>query len=125
MEGATMIEVLAESQGNVIGVKFSGEITTREYEETLMPRFEAVLKEHGKARLMYFVDEGFQGAEAGAMWDDTKLGIKHRHDFEKPALVGGAKWMEWLTKFCATFLTGEIKTFPLEQLQEAWIWLKA
>ena len=120
-----MIEVMAESQGNVIGVKFSGKITTREYEETLIPRFEAVLKEHGKARLMYVVDEGFEGAEAGAVWDDTKLGIKHRHDFEKLALVGGAKWMAWLTKLCATFISGEIKTFPLEQLQEAWVWLKA
>jgi len=120
-----MIEVMPESQGNVIGVKFSGKITTREYEATLIPRFEAVLKEHGKARLMYVVDEGFEGAEAGAMWDDTKLGIKHRHDFEKLALVGGAKWMEWLTKFCAKFFSGETKTFPLEQLQEAWVWLKS
>lgn len=120
-----MIEVMPESQGNVIGVKFSGKITTREYEETLIPRFEAVLKEHPKVRLMYVVDEGFEGAEAGAMWDDTKLGLKHRHDFEKLALVGGAKWMEWLTKLCAKFFSGETKTFPLEQLQEAWVWLKA
>jgi hypothetical protein len=78
-----MIEVMSESQGNVIGVKFSGKITTREYEETFIPRLEAILKEHGKARLMYVVDEGFEGAEAGAVWDDTKLGVKHRHDFEK------------------------------------------
>lgn len=120
-----MIEVMPESQGNVIGVKFSGKITTREYEETLIPRFEAALKEHAKVRLMYVVDEGFEGAEAGAMWDDTKLGIKHRHDFEKLALVGGAKWMAWLTKLCATFISGEIKTFSLEQLQEAWGWLKS
>ena len=120
-----MIEVMPESQGNVIGVKFSGKITTREYEATIIPRLEAVLKEHGKARLMYVVDEGFEGAEAGAVWDDTKLGIKHRHDFEKLAMVGGAKWMEWLTKLCARFISGETRTFPQEQLQEAWVWLKS
>lgn len=120
-----MIEVMPESQGNVIGVKISGKITTREYEDTIIPRVEAVLKEYGKARFMYVLDGGFQGAEAGAMWDDTKLGLKHRHDFEKVALVGGAKWMAWLTKLCATFISGEIKTFSLEQLQEAWVWLKS
>ena len=120
-----MIEVMPESQGNVIGVKFSGKITAREYEETIIPRLEAVLKEHGKARFMYVLDEGFTGAEAGAMWDDTKLGIKHRHDFEKLAMVGGAKWMEWLTQLCAKFISGETKTFPLDQLQEAWDWLKS
>ena len=36
-----MIEVMPESQGNVIGVKFSGKITAREYEETIIPRLEA------------------------------------------------------------------------------------
>jgi hypothetical protein len=120
-----MIEVMSESQGNAIGLKFSGKITTQEYEETLIPRLEAIFKEHGKARLMYVVEDDFQGAEAGAMWDDTKLGVKHRNDFEKLALVGGPKWMEWLTKLCAKFISGETKTFPLEQLKDAWVWLKA
>jgi hypothetical protein len=120
-----MIEVMSESQGNAIGLKFSGKITTQEYEGTLIPRLEAIFKEHGKARLMYVVGDDFQGAEAGAMWDDTKLGVKHRNDFEKLALVGGPKWMEWLTKLCAKFISGETKTFPLEQLKDAWVWLKA
>jgi hypothetical protein len=120
-----MIKVMPESQGNVIGLKFSGKITTREYEATVIPRLEAVLKEHSKVRLMYVVEEGFQGAEAGAVWDDTKLGVKHRNDFDKLALVGGAKWMEWLTKLCAKLISGETKTFPLEQIQEAWAWLKS
>ncbi len=120
-----MIEVMPESQGNVLGVKLSGKITAREYEDVIIPRVEAILKEHGKLRLMYVVDESFQGADAGAMWDDTKLGLKHRHDFEKLALVGGAKWMEWLTKMCAKFISGETRAFPLEQLQEAWDWLKS
>jgi hypothetical protein len=120
-----MIEVMSESQGNVVGVKMSGKITAREYEDVIIPRVEAVFQEHGKIRLMYLVDESFQGAEAGAMWDDTKLGLKYRRDFEKLALVGGSKWMDWLTKLAAKFISGETKTFPAEQLQEAWDWLKS
>jgi hypothetical protein len=119
-----MIDVMPESQGNAIGLKFSGKITTREYEETLIPRLEAIFTEYGKARLMYVVEDDFQGAEAGAMWDDTKLGVKHRNDFEKLALVGGPKWMAWLTKLCAKLISGETKTFSLEQVEEAWEWLK-
>lgn len=120
-----MIEVMPESQGKVFGVKMSGKITAREYEDVIIPGLEAVFKEHGKIRLMYLVDESFQGAEAGAMWDDTKLGLKHRKDFEKLALVGGSKWMDWLTKLAAKFISGETKTFTSEQLQEAWDWLKS
>ena len=120
-----MIEVMPESQGKVLGVKMSGKITAREYEDVIIPGLEAVFQEHGKARLLYLLDEGFQGAEAGAIWDDTKLGLKHRNDFEKLALVGGSKWMDWLTKLCAKIMAGETKTFSSEQLQEAWDWLKS
>ena len=59
------------------------------------------------------------------MWDDTKLGFKHRKDFEKLALVGGTKWMDWLTKLAAKLISGETRTFASDQLQEAWDWLKS
>jgi hypothetical protein len=120
-----MIEVLPESQGKVFGIKGSGKITTRDYEEVLIPRLEAVLQEQGKMRLLYLLAEDFEGWEAGAMWDDTKFGLKHRKDFEKVALVGGARWMEVLMKLFGTLMEGEIKNFPREQLQDAWEWLKS
>ena len=105
-----MLEVLPESQGKALGLKFSGKITAAEYERVIIPRIEAIIQEHGKARFMYLVEDSFQGVEAGAAWDDTKLGLKHRHDFEKLALVGGPKWMDWLTKFVAKFMSGETRT---------------
>ena len=120
-----MIEVMPESAGNVFGVKVSGKITGQEYEDVIIPGVEAILREHDKVRFMWLLDDSFQGAAAGAVWDDTKFGLKHRHDFEKLALVGGSKWMEWLTKLAAKFISGETRVFPAEQLQEAWDWLKS
>jgi hypothetical protein len=120
-----VIEVMPGSQGNVAGVKCSGKITAKEYEDVVRARLDAIIKEHGKARLLWYLDESFQGVEAGAVWDDTKFGFKHRHDFEKMALVGGSTWMEWLTKLAGRVMSGEARTFPREQLQEAWDWLKS
>jgi hypothetical protein len=120
-----MIEIMPESQGKVAGVKVSGKITAKEYEDVVIARLDDIIKEHGKARFLWYLDEGFQGAEAGAVWDDAKFGLKHRHDFEKLALVGGSAWMDWLTKLAATILSGETKTFQRDQLKEAWDWLKS
>jgi hypothetical protein len=120
-----MIEVMPESQENVAGVKVSGKITAKEYEDVVIARLDAIIKKHGKARFMWFLDDSFKGAEAGAMWDDAKFGLKHRNDFEKLALVGGPTWMDWLTKLAAKIISGETKTFPREKLQEAWDWLKS
>ncbi len=120
-----MIEVMPESQGKFLGLSARGKITARDYEEVLIPRCRAVLEEQGKMRLLYLLDEDFEGMEAGAMWEDTKFGLKHRKDFEKMALVGGARWMEMVMKLFAPLMEGEMKNFPREQLQEAWDWLKS
>jgi hypothetical protein len=120
-----MIEIMPESLGKVAGVKCRGKITAKEYEDVVIARLDAIIKEHGKARFMWYLDDDFQGAAAGAVWDDTKFGFKHRNDFEKIALVGGSTWMEWLTMLAGKVVSGETRTFPKEQLQEAWDWLKA
>jgi hypothetical protein len=120
-----MIEVMAESQGNILGVKISGKLTTQEYEEIWMPKVEAVIQAHDKIRCYCLIEDDFQGAEAGAIWDDTKFGFKHRNNFEKLALVDGKKWMEWLMKIFAPLISGEMKFFPREQAREAWDWLKS
>ena len=120
-----MIEVMPESQGKVFGVKMSGKITAREYEDVIIPGVETVLQEYGKVRFMYLLDESFQGAEAGAMWDDTKLGLKHRNDFEKMGVLGGPKWVDWSLKIGAMFIGGELKNFPADQRAEALRWVKS
>ena len=67
----------------------------------------------------------FDGWELGAMWDDTKFGIQHRKDFEKIAVVGGSKWLEWALKIGAHFMEGQVKTYKDPELQEALTWVKA
>jgi hypothetical protein len=120
-----MIEVMPESQGNILGIKISGTLTTQEYEEIWMPRVEAVIQAHGKLRCYCLMEDDFQGVEAGAIWDDTKFGLKHRKDFDKFAMVGAQHWMEWLMKIFAPLVSGEIKSFSREQAQEAWDWVKS
>ena len=42
--------------------------------------------------------EAFQGWKSGAIWDDMHFGFKHRNDIAKVAIVGGPRWVEWVTK---------------------------
>ena len=59
------------------------------------------------------------------MWDDTKFGLRHKDDFEKVAVVGGFKWINAVVKLFAYLMKGQVKTFPRDQLPEAWEWLKS
>ena len=85
-----MIEIMPESQGKVAGVKVSGKITAKEYEDVVIARLDDIIKEHGKARFLWYLDEGFQGAEAGAVWDDAKFaGFSIHSSFSARSITAG------------------------------------
>lgn len=120
-----MIEILPQSEGKTLGVRLTGKVTDEDYEKVFLPVLGDLIKEHGKVRCVYYMDEGFLGWELGAMWGDAKFGLKHKNDFEKIAVIGGPKWAEWGTKITAHLVSAEIKTFKVDQLDEAWSWIKA
>lgn len=120
-----MLEILPQSHGKTLGVRLTGKVTDTDYEEIFLPLLEKLIKEHGKIRCLYFMDSEFEGWTIGAMWDDAKFGIKHKDDFEKFAIVGGPKWAEWGSRIFSHIVSGEIKTYSGDRLDEAWTWIKA
>ncbi|NJL70471.1 MAG: STAS/SEC14 domain-containing protein [Candidatus Competibacteraceae bacterium] len=47
------------------------------------------------------------------------------NDFEKCAVVAGPNWVNWATKLAALIMTGEVKTFSSNALNDAWAWIKS
>lgn len=120
-----MIEFLPESEGAVVGLRVGGKLTDADYKNVLVPRLESLIAEHGAVRLLCVMDESFEGWDLQAAWDDASLGLRHRGDFEKLAIVGGPGWVATGAKLAAFLVKGEIRIFPADQLAAAWEWLRA
>lgn len=122
-----MFQIMPESEGNIIGLRASGRLTDQDYQEVLIPSLEGLIKEHGKIRLLCFMDEEFAGVEAAAMWDDAKYFLPHRNAFEKMAIVGGPQWIAFITKLFVILMRvkGAVKSFPSDQLPQAWEWVRS
>ncbi len=120
-----MFQIMPESEGKISGLRATGKLTDRDYQEVLIPSLEALIKQHGKIRLLCFMDEEFTGLEPGAFWDDAKFFFPHKDDFEKMAIVGGPKWIELLMKLFGPLMKGELKIFLIDQLPEAWEWIRS
>jgi len=120
----TMIEFMPESAGNVVGVKATGKLTAKDYEQTLIPKLEETFAAHGKLNVLFFMDESFEGWDLAAAWDDASYGLRHRADFDKLAIVGGPPWVEWCIKLSGFLMKGEIRIFSRDQLASAWDWVK-
>lgn len=119
-----MFEFLPESSGNLLGVKAHGKLTDQDYKEHLIPKFEALFKQHGKLKVLFCMADDFEGWDLEAAWDDAAYGLKHRADFERMAVVGGPDWVDWCVKWAGFLMEGEIKVFPADQLDQAWAWLR-
>lgn len=118
-----MIEFMKESHGDTLALRVSGTLTEDDYASVLIPKLEALLQEHGKLKVLFYMDEGFAGWEPGAAWDDAKFGVKHRADFAKLAVVGGPRWVDWCMKLSAWIMEGDVRTFDGDRLGDALDWI--
>ena len=118
-----MIEFMDESTSKYLGVRVSGKLTDKDYKDVLVPRLEEAFKLQGKLDLLVYMDDGFEGWDAHAAWDDMSFGLKHAGDFDKLAIVGGAEWIEWCVKACSFLFKGEVQTYRGDQLEKAWEWV--
>ncbi len=119
-----MITVLAESEGNLLGVEASETLTDADYTDIWIPQLDAVIEKYGKVRALIYMNEQFKGWEASALLDDAKYGLKHNNDFEKIAVVGAPGWVKWSMKLVTPFIKCEVKLFGGDQLEQAWAWLR-
>ncbi|MEO8204985.1 MAG: STAS/SEC14 domain-containing protein [Chthoniobacterales bacterium] len=119
-----MITILQESEGKVLIIEASDKLTAKDYEDIFIPKIDQLIQQFGKIRVLFYLNDSFDGWEFGAMWDDAKFGLKHKNDFERVAIVGGPRWVAWIAKLSSHFMHGELRNFDNLSLKEAISWIK-
>ena len=117
-----MIEPLTDLPDNVLGFDAKGEVTGADYEQVLVPAIEERLARHDKIRLVYVLGDEFDGYSAGAMWDDTKVGMQHLFSFERIALVTDHDIYGRVTKGFGFLMPAQVKVFGSSELPDAKAW---
>ena len=115
------IQLVEENGGKVLTIQVSGKLEKADY-ELLVPRFEQLVRQHGKLGLLFDMTD-FHGWDAGAAWEDLKLGIKHFSDIQSIAMVGEKKWQHGMAVFCKPFMNAKVQYFDHADVAEARKWL--
>jgi len=119
-----MLEILPESQDNILGVKATGTFNHQEYHEFLMPRLKEMIMEHGGVRLLFYLDEDFQGFDLETIKNEAMSNENH-NNFQKIAVVGGSWWLSLQMTLVAPLLDGKLRHFSRPELPEAWVWIRS
>lgn len=118
-----MLKILPKSKGAFIALQATGTLTGEDY-DAVLPDIEKLIEKHGKVRV-YIDMEFFKGWEMSAAWKDMAFGIAHWNDLDKLAIVGDAKWEEWVATVADAMMRGTVKHFPVHDQMEALKWARA
>ena len=118
-----MIEPVHGFPEKVVAFVCKGHVTKRDYETVLIPAVNKALKQAGKLRLYYQFDPGFSGIEAGAVWDDFKVGMEHLLRWERIAVVTDVDWIRYTIRVFSFVIPGVTKIFPVNEEAKAREWI--
>ena len=118
-----------EMPAGAIGFRISGEVSRSDYEEVLIPAIREAIEGGGEIRCFCQVGPDFEGYEAAAMWEDLKTGfdygIGHHSAWKRLALVTDVEWIRHLAALFGWMSPGEMKTFALDEAEQAKSWVSS
>jgi hypothetical protein len=120
-----MIEPLTNFPNNVVAFVCRGRVTRADYDAVLVPAVMDALKKHDKVRLYYETSADFAGIDAGAVWEDFKVGMEHFTRWERVAVVTDVDWIKHTMQFFSFMMPGEMKIFPASDAAKARQWIVA
>lgn len=118
-----MIENIEGFPDNVIALIAKGQVTKKDYEQLVIPKVATALKRHDKIRLYYELGSQFSGIDAGAAWEDLKVGVEHLTRWERMAVVTDVDWIRHMINAFRFLMPGQMRVFATAQTSEARAWI--
>ena len=119
-----MIELLADLSEGVVGLRASGEVTSADYEDVVMPAVSEALRTREKVNLLYLMDDGVS-YDAAAMWDDAKVGMDHVGGWNRIAVASNDGRIRAMVKLFGLTMPGRVRVFGRDDEQAARSWVSA
>jgi hypothetical protein len=121
-----MVERITDMPEGTIGFRVDGDVEREDYTELMRPALEEAVASGQPLRTLYVIED-LDDMEAGALWEDSKLGfdlgIRHHKQWERSAIVTDIEWMARATKLFAWMIPGKARVYPLAELEDAKRWV--
>jgi hypothetical protein len=120
-----MITVVPDLPGHVVIAEAHGTVRADDYEKVLIPAVEAAAAHGRRLRMLYVLGSDFDGFEAEAAFDDSKLGLAHWRDFDRIGVVTDHESYRLMAKAIGFLMPGEVRVFRTEEVDDARAWITA
>jgi len=118
-----MIELIPDLPSGVVGMEAKGNVTGEDYERVVIPAVERAREQHERIRLFYVLGAEFEGFSPAAMWDDTRVGMRHPFSWERVAMVTDRETYRLVSKAWGFLIPGYVRVFDMSELDAAKAWI--
>lgn len=118
-----MIEEMTDLPEGMLGFRISGDVTGGDYDSVLTPAIDRAIEKFDRIKLLAQVGPGFKGYSLDAVWDDTKLGLRHWNGFDRVAVATDVGWIRMGIKAMAFMMPCPVQLFAINELDDARRWL--
>jgi hypothetical protein len=91
----------------------------------LLPAATRALQHYSKVRVYYEVTPEFADIDAGAIWEDFRVGIGHLSRWERIAVVTDVGWIRQAVNAFRFLMPGVLRVFPVGEAADARRWIAA
>ena len=121
-----MIEIMTDMPEGTLGFRVAGNVTRDDLAKVVVPMLREVIERNQSLRVLCQIDAGFS-EELGAVWEgvkaDIELGIAHRTAWRRTAYVTDFTWIGTSVRLLSWLIPGEVRVFPLRELDAAKTWV--
>ena len=118
-----MIHLLDNLPSNIVGFKATGEITEKDFTETVMPKVKALIDKTNKLNYLLVLETSLNNFTMGAWMKDAMMGVNHITKWNRAAIVSDVAAIRNFTNIFSYVIPGEFKGFEHKDLQEAIDWV--
>ena len=117
-----MFTVIPDTPENVAAFKASGEITSADFENLVIPHVKTKVNTYNELNYLLLLDTDLDQFTAGAWLQDALLGLKNITKWNRAAIVTDKKSVQNFTEIFSVLMPGEFKSFEKDNLYNAVCW---
>jgi hypothetical protein len=118
-----VLKELAGMPAGIQALEAVGTVTANDYKRVFAPLVDQARRAGSRMRLLYQFGPGFERITAGALWADTRLGLRYLRVLDGCAVVSDIGWIRASTRGIGAWMPCPVRVFDNDERDDAVAWL--
>ena len=118
-----MLRRIADMPAGALGFEAVGSVDDDDFEDVVEPVLRREVAAGRAIRMLYVLGPDMREYEGDALAEELKFAARHATSYERVAVVSDQDWLRPALRVLSALVPGQLRAFPVAQLDEAKSWV--